>query len=79
MFNMSLLERDTTGKGQVDENVTELEAGNTKKYEIETIRDNAVYTIESNGHLPRFFYLVFWKGYLEEENFQKPSSAVQYP
>ena len=45
---------------------------------MEAICNNAVYTRESTGHLPEFYYLVFWKGYLETENTQEPYSAVQH-
>ena len=68
---MSLLEQDTTRKGQVDENnVTELNAGDNKggEYKVEAIRDSAVYARESAGHLLGLYYLVSWKRYLEEEN-----------
>ena len=68
---MSPLEQDTTRKGRVDKNnATELDAGNndSKEYKLEAIWDNAVYVKESTCHLPRLYYLVFWKSYLEEEN-----------
>ena len=66
---MLLLEQDTIKKGRVD-NETELDAGNNNgKYEVEAIRDSVVYAKESeSGHLPGLYYLVFWKGYPEEEN-----------
>ena len=68
---MSLLEQDTTRKGRVhEENVEELDAGDDSgEYEVEAIRDNAVYARESeSGHLPGLYYLVLCKGYPEEEN-----------
>ena len=55
----------------MDENATELDAGDDEsgEYEVEAIRDNAVYARESeSGHLLGLYYLVSWKGYLEEEN-----------
>ena len=75
---MSLLEQDTTRKERVDEKVTELdfEAGDSEEYEVEAIRDSAVYARESEGHLPGLYYLVAWKGYPEEENTWEPVSAV---
>ena len=57
----------------MDENTTELAELDVGKdsgeYEVEAICDNAVYARESeSGHLPRLYYLVSWKSYLEEEN-----------
>ena len=70
VFHVSLLEQDTTKKERVDEKVTELdfEAGNSKVYKVEAIRDSAVYARELEGHLPGLYYLVAWKSYPEEEN-----------
>ena len=82
VFHVSLLEQDTTRKGRVDENdATEFDAGNedSGEYEVEAIRDSAVYARESaSGHLPGLYYLVSWKGYPEEENTWEPASAVQH-
>ena len=71
VFHVSLLEQNTTKKRRVDKNATELDAGNNDsgEYKVEAIRDSAVYARESeSGHLPGFYYLIFWKGYPEEEN-----------
>ena len=81
VFYMSLLEQDTTRKGRVhEENAEELDAGDDSgEYEVEAIRDSAVYARESeSGHLPGLYYLVSWKGYPEEENTWEPASAVQH-
>ena len=81
VFHVSLLEQDTTRKGRVSEEVPELDAGDkdSEEYKVEAIRDSAVYANESeSGHLPSLYYLVAWKGYPEEENTYKPSSAVQH-
>ena len=77
VFHMSLLEEDTTRKERV-EKVPELDAGdNSEEYEVEAIRDSAVYAEESeSGQLPGLYYLVAWKRYPEEENTWEPSSAV---
>ena len=61
VFHVSLLEQDTTRKGRVhEENVEELDAGDDSgEYEVEAIRDSAVYARESeSGHLPGLYYLV---------------------
>lgn len=64
---MSLLKQDTTRWEQGDQ--IELEVGNSKEYKVEIIQDSRVYTIESeSGHLLGLYYLVSWKGYLEEKN-----------
>ena len=71
VFHVSLLGQDTTRKGRVDENATELDVvGNdSSEYKIEAIRHSAIYTRESeSGHLPKLYYLVSWKNNLEEEN-----------
>ena len=83
VFHVSLLEQDTTRKGRVDEEVRQIEfdAGDDEsgEYEVEAIRDSAVYARESeSGHLPGLYYLVSWKRYPEEENTWEPASAVQH-
>ena len=50
-----------------------------EEYKIKTICDSAVYARESDsGHLPRLYYLVYWKGYPEEENTWEPTSAIHH-
>ena len=78
VFHVSPLEEDTTRKGRVSEDVPGLDAGNkdSKEYEVEAIRYNAIYANKSeSGHLPGFYYLVAWKSYSKEENTWEPSSA----
>ena len=72
IFHVSLLEQNTTKKERVDENnATKLNAGRNKggEYKVEAIYDSAVYARElESGYLPRLYYLVSWKSYLEKEN-----------
>ena len=65
VFHVSLLEQNTTKKGRVNDMQLnfEFEAGNNKEYEVDGIRDSAVYARESAGQLPGLYYLVSWKGY----------------
>ncbi len=67
VFHMSLLEQDTTKKGQLDQATSQLEfegnSGDGEEYEVEAICNSAVYARESEGHLPGLYYLVSWKGY----------------
>ena len=66
----------------MDEATSQLEfegdGGDGEEYEVEAIRDSAVYARESEGHLPGLYYLVSWKGYPEEENTWEPASAIQH-
>ena len=55
----------------------EFKASNDKKYKDDGIWDSAVYAKESAGQLPGLYYLVLWKGYLEEENTCEPTLAIQ--
>ena len=73
---MSLLEQDTTRKGR-EFSVLEFEPNNNdKEYMVEAIQDSAIYTKEADRHLPGLYYLVAWKGYLEEENIWESFLAV---
>ncbi len=84
VFHMSLLEQNTTRKGQVDnkalpeaEKELEFEAGGDKEYEVEVIFDSTVYGQQANSNqMPGLYYLILWKGYPEEENTWEPSSTV---
>ena len=79
VFHMSLLEQDTTRKERVNEQVKklELEAGNSKEYEVKAIQNSTVYANKlESGQLPGLYYLVVWKRYPKEENTWEPSSAV---
>ena len=56
----------------------EFELGDNKEYEVEAIQDNTVYAKEADRHLPGLYYLVAWKGYLEEESTWEPFSIVMH-
>ena len=68
IFHVLLLEQNTTKKKQMNNIQQEFEAGNNKEYEVDGIRDSAIYTRESAGQLPRLYHLVSWKSYPKKEN-----------
>lgn len=78
-FYMSLLERDTTKKEQVNKKVTELKfkAGKSKEYKVKAIYNNGVYAKKTKVHLPGVYYLITWKDYLKDENIEEFLLAVQ--
>ena len=78
IFHVSLLEQNTTKKGQVNDMQLEFEAGDDKEYEVNGIWDSIVYVRESVGQLPGFYYLVSWKSYPKEENTWEPVLAIQH-
>ena len=81
IFYVSLREYDTTREDRVDKQVTELEleAGDSKEYKLEAIRDSAVYASKWElGQLPSLYYLIVWKGYLMEKNIWEPLLVVHY-
>ncbi len=57
IFHMSLLEQNTTKKGQVKTTI-ELNESDSKEYKFEAICDSTVYTRELKGHLLGLYYLV---------------------
>ena len=78
-----MLKQDNIKKRQVDKKIVkqlEFEAGNdNKEYEVEDICDSAFYARKSEmGHLPGFYYLVFWKSYPKDESTGEPISVVQH-
>ena len=57
----------------------EFKTGDDKEYEVDNIRDSAVYAKESAiGKLPGLYYLISWKDYPEEKNTWEPASAIQH-
>ena len=40
---------------------------NNKKYKVEVIKNNAVYTKKAKKYLPGLYYLVTWKSCLEKK------------
>ena len=82
VFHVLLLKQDITRKGQMNELFPEPEPefdiGNNKEYEVEIIKNSAVYAKESKRHLPGLYYLVFCKSYPEEESTWEPSFAVMH-
>ena len=58
IFHVFLLEKDTRKKGRVNDMQLKFEAGDNKEYEVDGIRDSAIYASESAGQLPGLYYLV---------------------
>ena len=77
VFYVSLLKQDITKKVR-EFLVPEFKPGVDKEYEVKAIQESAVYAKEGDGNLLGLYYLVAWKGYPEEENIWKPSSAVMH-
>lgn len=49
-----------------------------KKYKVEAIKSSAIYAEVVKGQLPGLYYLVFWRGDLEDESIWKSISAILY-
>ena len=54
------------------------EAGNDKKYKVDSIRDSVVYAKKLAGQIQRLYYLVLWKGYPQEKNTWVSTLAIQH-
>lgn len=71
IFYISLLEHDTSKKGQINKIMTQVKFeadDNSKEYGVKEIRNKTVYAKELKSHLLDFYYLALWKSYSEEEN-----------
>ena len=51
---------------------------NNSQYKIQVICDSMVYTKKSIDYLSGLYYLIFWKGYLEEKNIWEPTIAIKH-
>ena len=82
VFHVSLLERDTTRREVVDEQMAEqleFEDDDIQEYEVECIRDSAVYAKEAEDGRPAgLYYLVHWKGYPDAEDTCEPVAGVKH-
>ena len=82
VFHVSLLERDTTRREVVDEQMAEqleFEDDDMQEYEVECIRDSAVYAKEAEDGRPAgLYYLVHWKGYPDAEDTWEPVAGVKH-
>ena len=80
VFHVLLLEQDTTRKKRLDKQVTKLDlkAGDIKEYEVEAICNSPLNASKlESSQLPGLYYLVVWKGYLEDKNIGQLLSTVQ--
>ena len=53
-----------------------LDVRDDKKYKVKAICDNKVYAKKVIGQLPGLYYLVSWKGYIEEKSTWEPVLAI---
>lgn len=54
----------------------ELDVKKNKEYEVETIKDSAVYVKAVKSQLLKVYYLVSWIDYLKDKSIWEPASAV---
>ena len=63
IFQMLLLDQDTTRKEEMNELFSEpkpeFDTGNNKKYKLEAIKDSIIYAKKAEKHLLGLYYLVF--------------------
>ena len=65
---MLFLEQYTTREEQINMNMIEFEAGNSKEFGVEIIWDSIIYANKAEGYLSGPHYLVVWNRYPKEEN-----------
>lgn len=79
VFQVLLLEQNTTKKEQLDKTMLPVEFDNSKnksrEYKVKAIRDSRVYIRDSENHLLGLYYLISCKTYLKKKNTRKPSLA----
>ena len=80
IFYISLLEQNITRKEQVDKQVIklEIEAGNSKEYEIKAICNRTIYIYKAKSYLPGLYNLIMWRKYSKIENTWELSFAVYH-
>ena len=64
---MSLLKKNKTKKGQINELFLkpkpEFDTSNNKEYKVKAIKNSVIYAKKAKKHLPSLNYLVSWKDY----------------
>lgn len=78
---MLLVKQDITKRRQLNDKLVlelEFEVGNDKEYEVEAIKDSAVYVDTYQEKLPKLYYLISWKGYPESESNQKSTLIIMH-
>lgn len=79
VLHVLLLEQDIIRKRQVNKSLgrePELNTGKDREYKIKAIKDSAVYAEVAKGQLLGLYYLIFCKGYSEDESISEPAQAV---
>lgn len=59
-------------KGRVEnalpKQAEEFDIGDNRQYKVKAIVNSAMYSQQTNNQILSLYYLVLWKGYLEEKN-----------
>lgn len=48
------------------------------EYKVKTMKNSAIYITKAIGHLPKIYYLIFWKGYSKDESTWELALAVMH-